>query len=61
VLGDFDFAKELSEGGSVAGAVFTGDSDLASTMLSHCLFSVVIYECCDDRRRKDTSVRINER
>jgi hypothetical protein len=35
VLGDFDFTEELSQGGTVAGAVFAGDSDFASAVLSH--------------------------
>ena len=34
MLGHFDLAEELTEGGSVACSVFTGDSDL-SCALSH--------------------------
>ena len=35
VLGDLDLTKELTEGGTVTGTVFSGDSDLSCAVLTH--------------------------
>jgi len=35
MLRNFDFAEELTEGSTVTGSVFSGDSDFARTIFSH--------------------------
>lgn len=49
VLGDFNLAEEFTEGGSVAGAVFTGDSDFLGSVLSH-VYLFVYKEYCGERK-----------
>ncbi len=47
VLGDFDFAEELTEGGSVACSVFAGDADLSCALSHVCKWSEykMLYWC----------------
>ena len=44
VLGDLDLAQELTERGTVPGAVFSGDSHFSRAVLTHFELLVIIWE-----------------